>query len=936
MILGSRQCLLSLTVLILSLSGVSPAWAKKNLDISNLSPEVQTELLKRFPYLEKERLTLEQVDEVIRFLQLRPQLDDIQVFDDGNGSPYRIHYSLTRRIGKISLQGIRHVSESEARGVFNVKTGDVFDQQSLIDDGEKLRQLYKEKGFFNAVLDIEMPPGKDDQVDIVLKVSENKRTMVQSIRFLSPNDVLNKQLNSKLDSETDEPLTDSLLGDIQKKARKYLTKNHYIRTDINGPSIEYSKDESEASLTYRLEKVDRYFIDYAGVRFLNQGAINSALDLDNFYSSSPNIGAELSTRIKNFYLSKGYARVEVTSEEIDNRTPFQKRILFNIDEGPRVKIQKIVINGRYSRNQEYYVKLIKELSSRLVAKGHYNKEDLDTGVKNLVLQLQNDGYLQSKVISTRSQYNKERDQVTFFVNLDEGPLTQIQKIDFTGNVVFTAEQLLEVIRLKPQGPLKLNQIDAAINYLKNFYHEKGYIEMYLQNQPEDLVAYDETNTLASLHFKIFEGPQVHVSSIVLEGNTFTRDSIILKELEFEPGELVTPSKIEESIARLQKTGYFGSVEVRTLEEKTNVANRTILVKVTERDPGLFTIGAGATNERRLTLRGYTGVAYRNLWGTGRGISLRLEGNYNIADLQYLESRIILGYLEPYLFGSRIRGRINVTRSNTVTDYDLHQATEIKSTTYSLEKDFTSHILGIWDVWSLATVRDFGIDDTFPSNLAITQDIATMGPTVDLDFRDSPFNPTKGTFTRLNAEYSDPAIGSTRTIKYLRATASFTKYWTVDRWFGEPVVWANQLRGGYLKNLSNEPDGGVPWDKKGFILGGQSTIRGYEAGTSEVFPNNSDLGIPDNQKYYLTTASQMFLIKSEVRFPIAGAIGGAVFYDGGSVTIDGLKFEDNYRDSAGVGFRYGTPVGPLSLEWAWKLDAKPGEEPWRFHLSIGTF
>ncbi|MNL18109.1 outer membrane protein assembly factor YaeT [compost metagenome] len=269
----------------------------------------------------------------------------------------------------------------------------------------------------------------------------------------------------------------------------------------------------------------------------------------------------------------------------------------------------------------------------------------------------------------------------------------------------------------------------------------------------------------------------------------------------------------------------------------------------------------------------------------------------------------------------------------MTDYDLAQVTEVNSTTYSIEKDFTSDILGIWDIWSLATYKDFGANDSYPYPVT-EQNIATIGPTVDLDFRDNPFVPTKGNFTRVNAEYSSPFLGSTKTIEYWRTTASFTHYSRVDEWQKQPVVWANQLRGGYLKNLSTDPNGGVPWDKKGFTLGGRSTVRGYEAGTQEVFPNRSDLG--DTDKYILTTDSTMFLIKSEVRFPLYNSLGGALFYDGGAVYITDLYLSDPYRDSAGFAIRYNTPVGPLSLEFAWKLDKKKGENPWRFHLAIGAF
>lgn len=919
--------------LILALSLSTPAWAiKKSLNYSLLPQNLQEELEQRFPFAKNEKLAPSQVDEVLRYMQQKPQLQRLRVYDEGNGSPWRLDFQLTRRISEIKVQGHKALSTSEVESLFGVKTDDVFDQQTLIEGGEKLRQVYREIGYYNAVIDIEMPPESPESVAVLVRINENKRTRVHNIVLQSTNEDLNKRLMKEVDDSLGDPYTDATLSQIQKNAREYLTENQYIRADLVGPTAEFNDDESQVTLTYRLEKTEKYTFDYQGVRFLAIRGIESSLDLDNYYSASPSIGAEMAAKIRNYYLSKGYARAEVRAEESEPRK-FQRKVTFNIDEGPQVKVQKYSLSGRYSKKDSYYINFIQEHSSAIVDSGYYNKEDIDAGIKNLILELQNNGFLQAKILSTRTQYNKERNAVTIYVNLDEGPLTVVESVTFNGNLAYSQDELLKVSRLRP-GPLKLGQIEEAVTHLKNHYHEQGYIEMLLLNERADLVTYDETNTKATLNFKILEGPQVRVASIILEGNTFTTDYVIKKELEFSNGDLLTPSNLEESVARLQRTGFFGSVEIRTLEEKTNVANRTVLVKVTERDPGVFTLGAGATNERNLTLRGYTGIAYRNLWGTGRGISLRLEGNYNVADIKYLESRVVLGYLEPYIFDSRIRGRINVTRSSTVTDYDIKQVSDVRSTTYSLEKDFTSRILGIWDLWSLATIRDFGLDDSYPYD-SLEQNIATTGPQLDLDFRDNPFNPTRGTFTRWNAEYATPEIGSSPTIEYWRSTLSLTHYWTVAQLSKQPVVWANQVRGGYLKNLSK--DGGVPWDKKGFTLGGQSTVRGYEAGTQEVFPNRQDLDLADSDPtYYLTTDSTMYLIKSELRFPVWGNLGGAVFYDGGSVKIQDLEFKDSYRDSTGFGIRYNTPVGPLSLEWAWKLDARPGEEPWRFHLSIGTF
>ena len=77
---------------------------------------------------------------------------------------------------------------------------------------------------------------------------------------------------------------------------------------------------------------------------------------------------------------------------------------------------------------------------------------------------------------------------------------------------------------------------------------------------------------------------------------------------------------------------------------------------------------------------------------------------------------------------------------------------------------------------------------------------------------------------------------------------------------------------------------------------------------------------------------------ELRFPIIAKseLMGAFFYDGGQVLVDGFGFEDKWRDAVGVGLRYNTPIGPLNLEYAQKLDRKEDEDEGAFHLSVGVF
>ena len=59
---------------------------------------------------------------------------------------------------------------------------------------------------------------------------------------------------------------------------------------------------------------------------------------------------------------------------------------------------------------------------------------------------------------------------------------------------------------------------------------------------------------------------------------------------------------------------------------------------------------------------------------------------------------------------------------------------------------------------------------------------------------------------------------------------------------------------------------------------------------------------------------------------AGLIGDDV----NAVTIDDV------RESAGVGFRYFTPIGPIRLDWGFILDRRSGEPTNRIHFSFGYF
>jgi outer membrane protein insertion porin family len=913
---------------------VSPPLEARTLDLSTLAPKTQESLRAQFPQLKEGDFKKDDLDQILRYLVNQELYDSVEVRSDKSPEDFKIFVGKTKRVSQVIFSGYDAFSESTLRREFAVPDKSSFDQQNLIEAGERLRKLYSEKAFNNAIVDLEFHNIGPQDVEVHVKLKEGVQTVIKTVDVDCANSSLQRELEKLIRKRRNEPLTDGTLAEIRKSVREKLSDEMYLTADLIGPQVSVNADESEAQLKFTVDRPVQYKLDFRGNSKFSNRKLEASLDLINFHSSNPNIAPELATKIKNFYLSEGFARVEVQGEEILSDKKFQTTLALQITEGPLVKIKSLNFTGRYSQSEDTYRKILKENAPPLLKKMIYNREDLEAAFKNLKIERQNQGYFRAKVVSSRTTYNKERDQVSITVNLDEGPLTIVQKVGFEGNTAYPTDQLAELLGFQINRPLKLKDLDEAILKFKNHYHNSGFLEMTLLNENEDLVTYNEDNTLATLNFKVFEGPQIVVGSILIEGATITKEFVILKELEFKVGDILTPQNLEESIGRLQRVGHFNSVDIRTLEEKTQVSRRTVVVRVSDREPGLFNTGAGVTNERNLTLRGFLGVAYRNIGGTGREASARLEANYNIADVKYLETKTTLFYSEPYLFQTRNRGIINFVESKAVNSTISTQGVELRQVNLTVAQNLTSHILVSWDLWNKATYRDFFLESNVDKNRV---EIASVGPTLDLDYRDHPFNPSRGTFTRLNIEYASPELGSSYTIEYVRSNLGFTLYTPITNtgsW-----VWANSWRGGYIQNLSRLSDGGVPWDKKGLILGGQDTIRGFAFG--ESFPNDADFLDATGtlqEPYLLKGWASSYLIKSEIRFPIYGNFGGALFYDGGAVKVGGVSFGDYYRDSVGVAFRYATPIGAVSLGWGYKLDRQSGrnESQLPFHFSIGTF
>ena len=350
--------------------------------------------------------------------------------------------------------------------------------------------------------------------------------------------------------------------------------------------------------------------------------------------------------IRQKYEDEGYFGVQITPRT--ERTPEgDLRVVFRIEEGPKLYIDRIVIEGNkaLTAGQIKDAMSTKERIYWIFPFSTVQRKVFDDDVDRILQVYADHGYIQARVESTEIVPDLARKKVTLRVRVVEGPQFRTGTITITGNELLSTEEVRKLVKLQEGEVFNRGALRNSVRALVDRYSELGRARAEVEPRTSN----DLANLKVDVIIPIVEGGPVYVERINITGNTKSSEKVLRRELRVAEGELFTFQKLVRSRQRLFNLGFFDEVNVNT-EQGSTPDKIVVNIDVKERATGVFSIGAGYSSLDSLFAT--LDISQRNLFGRGQEVFLRFRIG--------TQSRLgLVGFTEPYLFDIPLRAGFDI-------------------------------------------------------------------------------------------------------------------------------------------------------------------------------------------------------------------------------------------------------------------------------------
>lgn len=711
--------------------------------------------------------------------------------------------------------------------------------------------------------------------------------------------------------------------------------------------------------------------DFEGVRSGEKSDLNERLKLRRGGEMSDYVISSSSDIIRRFYVEKGFLQTEVTvRHETDSLVLNGVRLTFVVDKKSRVKVKRINFTGNENVKGSKLASAMKKTKDmRLLnffSSKKFNEKEFEND-KKLVIQKYNErGYRDAKIVKD-SIYYIEDGRLGIDFKIDEGNKYYFRNITWTGNSLYSAEQLNSILRIGKGDiydvvSMEKRLFEAEEGNVTKLYRDRGYL--FFRVMPVEKAIVGDS---VDVEMRMFEGKPAVFNRIVINGNNITNEKVARRELYTRPGYLFSQTALERSVRELASMGHFDPEKLSSASGTSVIPNETtntvdVTYNVEEKSNSQVELAGGWGGN---TFVGTVGLSFNNFslskifdkkaWrpvplGDGQQLSLRFQtnGTYYTA--------LSSSFSEPWLFGNKPTSlNISLYYTRQTNSYYFYQNTDQSMEVYGMaagigtrlkwpddrfvlynELSAQSYRLKDWQYYFIFTDGQSN-NISWKIRLQRNSTDQPIYPRSGSDFTlGLQITPPYSLFRAKDTDYKNMSDAQKyKWIEYHKWTVKGTSY---NRIAGDLVLMTRAFfgyLGYYNRNLGYSPF-------EGFIVGGDG-MSGYNTYGSEViglrgYPNSSLT--PRIKNSYSGNVYDKFTV--ELRYPLVlqaqSTIYALLFLEGGNSWSDIRDFNPfQIKRSAGFGVRVLLPiVGMLGIDWGYGFD--PIEDKTRsgsnFHFVIG--
>ena len=738
---------------------------------------------------------------------------------------------------------------------------------------------------------------------------------------------------------------------------------------------------------------------FSGVKSGEEKELRERLNFRRGSEFSDYVAKTSTDIIKRYYKEKGFlnVKVDVTTQK-DTIIRSAIRAHFAVDRGEKVKIKTITFNGADNVKESKLVRSMKKTRDgrlqNFFSSKKFNEKEYDNDKRALIGVFNEAGYRDARIVKD-TMYYVEPGRLQIDFEIDEGKKYYFRDITWTGNSVYPAETLNDILMIEKGDVYDVVTMEKRLfgggkqtEYnVSSLYRDNGYL--FFQVQPVEMNIEGDS---VDVEMRVVEGKPATLNNVVINGNDLTNERVVRRQLFTRPGYLFSQSAFERSIREIASMGQFDPEAIMSEGGYSMIPNQynntvDLVYNVTEKPSSQLELSGGWGGN---TFVATVGVSFNNFstrrlfdktaWrpvplGDAQNLAIRFQTNGT-----YYTS-LSASFSEPWLFGKKptsLNTSLYYTRqTNSYIYYNIlnnDEYMEVYGFAAGIGKRlkwpdsyFVLYNQFSWQTyklqnWAYQFLFNTGISHNLSYTLSLTRNSTDQQiyPREGSDFSFSlQLTPPYSLLRKkdrgvLDADGNPTKVASWRDINYdLQSSQDRYRWIEYHKWSFKGAVYTKlvgdlvlmaRAQFGYL-GYYNRNWGYSPFE--GFRVGGDG-MSGYDTYGSEIislrgYENYSltPYGLSSYNttgNYYAGNVYDKFTV--ELRYPVIlqpqSTIYALLFLEGGNCWSDIRDFNPfQIRRSAGVGVRVFLPmIGLLGVDWGYGFDNFDGNGGSQFHFVIG--